>query len=181
LGARMAAEHLALKGHSRIAVLAGPDWLPYVHDRIRGARDVFREHGLPDPVVVHCTYDTAEAARCVQGILLSRPAVTAIFVAAGDLVVGTLKACADMGLSVPLDVSIVSFDDHPFFAHLAHGITAIAQPIEELASAAVQMLFELMAGREPERKAMIIAPRLVERGSCAAPRDREKNPSLRGN
>jgi DNA-binding LacI/PurR family transcriptional regulator len=60
-------------------------------------------------------------------------------------------------------------------------MTAIAQPIEELASAAVQMLFELMAGREPERKAMIIAPRLVERGSCAAPRDREKNPSLRGN
>ncbi len=61
------------KGHSRIAVLAGPDWLPYVHDRIRGVRDVFRERGLPEPVVVHCPYDTTEAARCVEGILLSRP------------------------------------------------------------------------------------------------------------
>ncbi len=176
LGARIASEHLVAKGHSRIAILAGPDWLPYVDDRIRGARDVLREHGLPDPVVVHCSYDTAEAVRCVQGILLSRPAVSAIFVAAGDLVVGTLKACADMGLNVPHDISVVSFDDHPFFAHLSPGITAVAQPIEELGAAAVQMLVELMAGREPERRAMIIAPHLVERGSCAAPRDRENTP-----
>jgi LacI family transcriptional regulator len=176
LGARIASEHMVGKGHSRIAVLAGPDWLPYVDDRIRGAREVFREHGLADPVVVHCNYDTMEAARCVQGILLSRPAITAIFVAAGDLVVGTLKACADMGLNVPYDISIVSFDDHPFFAHLRPGITAVAQPIEELGAAAVEMLFELMAGREPERRAVIIAPRMVERGSCVAPRDREKTP-----
>jgi DNA-binding LacI/PurR family transcriptional regulator len=175
LGARMAAEHLVMKGHSRVAVLAGPDWLPYVHDRIQGCGDVFREHGLHEPLVVHCNYDTADSARCVQGILLSRPAVTAIFVAAGDLVVGTLKACADMGLRVPADVSMVSFDDHPFFAFLTPGITAIAQPIEELGTAAVQMLFELMAGREPERRAMIVAPRLVERGSCAAPGKRGGN------
>jgi len=180
LGARMAAEHLADAGHSNIAVLAGPDWLPYVHDRIKGITDVYRERGLPDPLVVHCNYDTNEATRCVQGVLLSQPAVTAIFVAAGDLVVGTLKACAELKMNVPNDVSLISFDDHPFFAHLSPGITAVAQPIEELGAAAVQMLFELMAGREPERKAVVIAPRLVVRGSCAAPRTRDKTPSLRG-
>jgi DNA-binding LacI/PurR family transcriptional regulator len=113
-----------------------------------------------------------EAARCVEGILLSRPAVTAIFVAAGDLVVGALRACTEMGRAVPADISLISFDDHPFFAHLAPGVTAIAQPIEEIGAAAVEMLFELMAGREPERAAMIIPPRLVERGSCAAPKAR---------
>jgi LacI family transcriptional regulator len=178
LGGRMAAEHLAANGHSQVAMLAGPDGQPYVHDRIRGFRDVFRERGLPDPVVVHSMYDAAEAARCVEGILLSKPAVTALFVAAGDFVVSTLKACSGMRLHVPFDVSLLSFDDHPFFAHLSPSVTAIAQPIEELGVAAVQMLCELMAGREPERRAMIIAPRLVERGSCAAPR--ERNPSLRG-
>ena len=83
---------------------------------------------------------------------------------------GTLRACAEMRRSVPGDVSVISFDDHPFFAHLTPSVTAIAQPIEEIGAAAVEMLFELMAGREPERAAMIIPPRLVERGSCAAPR-----------
>jgi LacI family transcriptional regulator len=72
---------------------------------------------------------------------------------------------------VPRDISIVSFDDHPFFAHLGPGITAVAQPIEEIAAAAVTMLFELMAGREPERKAVVIAPKVVERHSCAAARE----------
>jgi DNA-binding LacI/PurR family transcriptional regulator len=168
LGARMGAEHLASFGHRRLAVLAGPDTLPYVHDRVRGVRETCRERGLPDPVVVHTPYDTMEAARCVEGILLSRPAVTGIFVAAGDLVVGTLRACSEMRRSVPGDISVVSFDDHPFFAHLTPGVTAIAQPIEEIGAAAVEMLFELMAGREPERSAVVIPPRLVERSSAAA-------------
>jgi len=172
LGARMAAEHLAGLGHERLAVLAGPDTLPYVRDRVQGVRDCCRERGLPDPVVVHCPYDTLEAARCVEGILLSRPAVTGIFVAAGDLVMGTLRACTEMRRSVPGDISVICFDDHPFFAHLSPSVTAIAQPIEEIGSAAVEMLFELMAGREPEKAAMVIAPRLVERGSCAVPRVR---------
>ncbi len=169
LGARMAAEHLAQRGHERLAVLAGPNTLPYVSDRVQGVRDSFRERGLPDPVVVHCPYDTLEAARCVEGILLSRPEVTGIFVAAGDLVMGTLRACAEMRRAVPGDVSVISFDDHPFFAHLTPSVTAIAQPIEEIGAAAVEMLFELMAGREPRSSAVVIPPRLVERGSCAAP------------
>jgi len=170
LGARMAVEHMAEQGHVHLAVLAGPDHLPYVQDRVRGVRETCRERRLPEPVVVHAPYETMEAARCVQGILMSRPPVTGIFVAAGDLVLGTLRACTEMKRSVPRDVSIVSFDDHPFFAHLAPGITAVAQPIEEIGAAAVEMLFELMAGREPRQSAMVIPPSLVARGSCAAPR-----------
>jgi DNA-binding LacI/PurR family transcriptional regulator len=174
LGARMAGEHFISHGHSRVAILAGPDSLPYVHDRVRGIVDVYREQGLPDPVVVHCPYDTSDAMRCAQEVLVSLPSVTGIFVAAGDLVIGTLKACAELGRSVPGDVSIVSFDDHPFFAHLSAGITAVAQPIDEIGAEAVKMLFELMAGREPERSFVIVPPRLVQRGSCAAPHGENK-------
>lgn len=172
LGARMAAEHLVGLGHTSVAVLAGPDRLPYVHDRVRGTRAVFGEHGLPEPLVVHCPYDSGDAGRCAREILLSLPTVTAIFVAAGDLVLGALKACAELRRAVPRDISIVSFDDHPFFAHLSPGVTAVAQPIEEIAAAAVGMLFELMAGREPERKAVIVAPRMEVRASTAAPHRR---------
>jgi LacI family transcriptional regulator len=168
LGARMGAEHLAGLGHTRLAVLAGPDTLPYVHDRVHGVRATCRERGLPDPVVIHTAYDTEEATRQVEGILTSHPSVTGIFVAAGDLVVGALRACAGMRRSVPGDVSLVSFDDHPFFAHLTPGVTAIAQPIEEIGAAAVEMLFELMAGREPVRPSVVIPPRLVERSSSGA-------------
>ncbi len=174
LGARMAGELFARQGHRHVAVLAGPDSLPYVHDRVRGIAEVYRERGLPDPMVVHCPYDTPDAVRCAKQLLLSVPSVSAIFVAAGDLVVGTLNACVQMGRSVPGDISIISFDDHPFFAHLSPGITAVAQPIDEIGAAAVQMLFELMAGREPAQEFVIIPPRLVQRGSCAAP-DAEKN------
>ena len=109
--------------------------------------------------------------------------MTAIFIAAGDLVIGALRGCAELGRVVPRDVSIVCFDDHPFFANLTPSITAVSQPIEEIGAAAVEMLFELMAARQPQRKAMIIAPRLMQRASCAEPRRPfaiAKNPLVEG-
>ena len=175
LGARMAAEHLIGMGHERIAVLAGPKGIPYVSDRVSGICDALRQHGCPEPVIAHCPYDSDDAGACAREVLLARPAVTAVFAAAGDLVPAALRACSELDRSVPGDVSIVSFDDHPYFAHLSPGIAAVAQPIEAIASAAVGMLFELMAGREPERRLVIVPPRFVERGSCAPPRQaREK-------
>lgn len=86
LGARMAAEHLIGLGHTDIAVLAGSESLPYVSDRILGVRDVLRERGCPDPLVVHSPYDTASAERNARDLLCNRSSVTAVFVAAGDLV-----------------------------------------------------------------------------------------------
>jgi LacI family transcriptional regulator len=176
LGARMAAELLAAKGHARVAILAGPERLPYVPERVQGFRGVYKERDLPEPAVFHCSYDTDDAVRCAREILRSLPDVSALFVAAGDLVIGTLKACAEMGRRVPADLSIICFDDHPFFAHLTPPITAVAQPIVEIGVAAVQMLFELMAGREPGRRAVIVPPQLVERGSCATLPEREETP-----
>ena len=169
LGARMAAELLIGLGHRSIAVIAGPERLPYVQERVRGFQEAMEEKGIGIPVVIHCPYETDEVARCAGKVLAASPTPTALFVAAGDFVVGTLKACAEAGCSVPGDVSVLSFDDHPFFAHLAPAITAVSQPIVEMGKAAVEMLFQLMNGSEPARKAMILPPTLVERSSCAAP------------
>jgi DNA-binding LacI/PurR family transcriptional regulator len=169
-GARMAAEHLVSLGHTSLAVLAGPPQLPYVADRVEGFLGVLRERGLREPVVVHCAYDTEETAACVTGILQGERPPTAIFLAAGDFVIGALRACQNIGRNVPKDVSLISFDDHPFFPHLTPPITAVCQPLEEMGQAAVGMLFQLIAGQEPAQKAILLPPRLALRGSCAAPR-----------
>lgn len=169
LGARMAAEHLAGLGHRRMALVAGPEGLPHVRDRVKGFADALAERGLPAPIVVHVPYDADASVGRVGELLAAHPDLTAVFIAAGDLVIGALRACAQAGRSVPGDLSVVSFDDHPFFPYLAPPVTAVCQPVEELARAAARMLFPLMDGREPERKEAILPPLLAERGSCAPP------------
>lgn len=177
-GARLATEHLISRGHRRICVLAGPEHLPHVEDRVLGVRQVMEEKAIGVPIVAHCPYDTDAAARVVQEVLAAHPTVTAVLAAAGDLVPGTLKACAALGRGVPGDLSLVSFDDHPYFAYLTPAITAVAQPVEEMGKAAVLMLLDLVKGGDPARRSIVLPPRLVERSSCAAARDvtKEKPP-----
>jgi DNA-binding LacI/PurR family transcriptional regulator len=88
-----------------------------------------------------------------------------------------MKACAEAGRSIPKDLSILSFDDHPFFENLIPAVTAVRQPIAEMGKIAVEMLMSLMNGKEPERKAAVLPPTLVVRGSCGLSIDiREKIP-----
>ncbi len=169
-GARMATEHLIAMGHRSIAMLAGPQHLPYVQDRVRGFQHAMSAKGLDGSLLRHCHYQTDEVIHVAREVMDGNRQTTAIFAAAGDLVLGTLKACQETGRSVPGDISLVSFDDHPFFAHFSPGVTAVSQPLEEMGMAAVDMLFQLMDGKEPARRAVILPPLLVERGSCAAPR-----------
>jgi LacI family transcriptional regulator len=174
-GAREAVQHLIGCGHRTIAMLAGPENLPYVHERVRGFREAMEAAGLDPGIVASCPYDTEEAVRCTKRVLAGNP-VTALFVAAGDLVLGAMKAVTEEGRSIPRDLSLVSFDDHPFFPHFTPAVTAVGQPIEDMGKAAVLMLFELIAGRQPEEKAVILPPKLLARASCARPMDMEKTP-----
>jgi LacI family transcriptional regulator len=167
-GARMVTEHLIGMGHRSITMLAGPVHLPYVQDRIRGFQHAMSANGLDGSFVLHCPYQTEEVIRTAHQALDGNRETSAIFLAAGDLVLGTLKACQDAGRAVPSDLSLVSFDDHPFFAHFSPAITAVSQPLEEMGMAAVDMLFQLMDGKEPPRRAVVLPPLLVQRGSCAA-------------
>jgi LacI family transcriptional regulator len=125
-------------------------------------------NGLDGSLILHCHYQTEEVIRVAREALNGNHETTAFFVAAGDLVLGTLKACQEAGRAVPSGLSLVSFDDHPFFAHFSPAVTAVSQPLEEMGMAAVDMLFQLMDGKEPPRRAVVLPPLLVQRGSCAA-------------
>jgi DNA-binding LacI/PurR family transcriptional regulator len=169
-GSRMAVEHLTGLGHRSIAMLAGPEWLTYVQDRVRGFREALAQKGLDPSRVFFCPYKTENAMEAITTILTGNPTITALYVAAGDLVIGALSACARAGRSVPGDISVVGFDDHPFFEHFTPPVTVVAQPTETMGKIAVDMLFDLMDGRQPDPRSVILSPGMIVRGSSAAPR-----------
>ena len=55
---------------------------------------------------------------------------------------GAIRALAEAGRKIPRDMSIISFDENPYAAHLAAPLTTITQPNGEMGDAAVQLLFE---------------------------------------
>ncbi|MGX9901451.1 substrate-binding domain-containing protein [Arthrobacter sp. SA17] len=76
------------------------------------------------------------------------------------LAFGAYQALADLGLSIPGDVSIIGFDNDELAAYLRPGLTTVALPYEEMGAAAVRMLLS------PEQASKTLIPMsLIERGS----------------
>ena len=63
LGGRLAVDHLLDLGHRRIAFVGGPDSLGQVRDRLEGARQAWRDAGLPDDDLVVVPTDRAHRRR----------------------------------------------------------------------------------------------------------------------
>jgi len=175
-GAYIAALHLIRAGHRDIAMLAGLNHYHYVQERVRGFARAMAENGLDPSRIYYSSYEPREALRQSSAILTDKPSVSGLFVAAGDLVFEAMRTCTEAGRRVPGDISIVSFDDHPFFEHFVPPVTAVSQPMEAMGEKAVEMLLTLMNGGEPEEKTMVLPPTLIERGSCGAPKAMENAP-----
>ena len=146
-------QHLIDAGHRRIAMLAGPDNLPWVRERAEGYQSAMTEAGL-EPLVSHCAFHTGtEAAeRCLRELLDPRPRVSAVCTGAGDLTLVVLAVVQQMQMRMPSDLALAGFDDYPYFEYISPPITAVSQPFSELGQAALDMLFTLMDGKEPDSR-----------------------------
>jgi len=171
-GGLLATRHLIELGHRRIAFMAGRPDLESSRLREAGYRQALCEAGIEvDPSLVRRSDYRRDAAHQPAIELLSRPdRPTAVF-AGNDLsAIGTMEAAQEMGLDVPGDVSVIGFDDIPEAARTTPALSTVRQPIQQMGSAAVELLIALMDGRIPETTHVRLPTSLVIRGTTAPPR-----------
>lgn len=169
--ARSTTEHLLARGHRRIALLLDEtDWTTG-RDRAAGYADALRAAGLPeDPSLKVPTGWDAEAARAAAVSLLQRPdRPTALFAGNNLLAEGAWRAAADLGLSIPDDVSLVAFDDAPWMSMVTPGVTAVRQDPEAIGRAAVTTLVAELAGEQRAPSTVVVPTTMIHRGSTARP------------
>lgn len=163
-----AAELFTSLGHQRIGIIAPPLQTQVGRERRDVLREALMQRGVPSRgiTVVEGDFREDSGARAVHRLLSRRQPPTAIFAADGLMAVGALKGLRAANVSVPRDVSLIGFDDAPWFDLFDPPLTSIAQPIATLAEAAVDAMLDLLAGR-PAQSAYP-ACQLVRRGSCSA-------------
>ncbi len=167
-GSRKMTEHLIGLGHKNIAMLTGPEHYPSVKDRVEGFKQAMAEADLDPKAIYYCSYWTEEAAQICREIIHQKSGITAVFAAAGDLVAGVLKVVKEEQIRIPDDLALASFDDHPFYEYFVPGITTVSQPINLLGEIATDQLFQLMEGKVPQEKNIILPTEIIVRGSCGA-------------
>jgi LacI family transcriptional regulator len=175
-GVQQVLEHLWNLGHRQIAIvnlaLQSTDLLR----RWEAFQKWIGERGLPFDLrwaMLSSSYRWGEGEAWVGRMerwLQEVPLPTAIFAAAYEMALVTLKALQRQGIAVPEQVSLVSFDDPTSAAFLDPPLTTVRQPLEALGQRAVQKLYEaLKKGVMPEGTELL-PPELIVRDSTAPPR-----------
>ena len=175
-GARLAVEHLADRGHRRIAVLAGEVGNHDAEVRLGAWRRVLAERGLAAPEAWVLRGDFSQesgvaAGRRLAALVRETGGPTAAFASSDYMAVGAIHALAEAGLAVPGDVSVVGFDDVPSAAYLNPPLTTVRAHAVDLGVRAARWLADRVDGDGtggPRRETL--PAELVVRATTAPPR-----------
>ncbi|MEV4169841.1 LacI family DNA-binding transcriptional regulator [Nonomuraea sp. NPDC049709] len=163
-GVTLALEHLRAMGHRSIAVLtptraSTPDRPADVHVTAEAER-------LGLDIEVTTAPHGLVGATAAAHELLSRNKPSAVFCFADSIAYGVYAAAQELGLSVPGDVSVMGYDDHPMSGLLTPGLTTVDWDIDGIVRAAVRLIAAAADGGTRRRR-VVQKPTLRERGSVA--------------
>jgi LacI family transcriptional regulator len=148
--ARTMTEHLLSLGHRRIGFIVGSQIQAASARRRDGYVAALATAGIdPDPQYFAQGDFTYRSGLDAAERLLSLPKPpTAIFASNDDMAVATVAVAHRKGIDVPGDLSVCGFDDTPLATTIWPELTTVRQPVAEMASAAVDLLFEqVVSGR----------------------------------
>tara|TARA_R110002124_G_scaffold63350_4_gene172874 strand:+ start:1751 stop:2794 length:1044 start_codon:yes stop_codon:yes gene_type:complete len=161
--------HLIDLGHTRIGIIRGALRDSVGRERLAGFRDALSDHDVAEiaELVVDGSWSDA-GGYAAMGELMGLPnPPTAIFSANYNMTIGALRWLREHDMTIPRDVSLVSFDDVPAFTVHQPGITAAGQPVDKLAEAITSVLAERLADTAAlGRRTMRIDSTIALRGSA---------------
>ncbi len=143
----LATRHLIELGHQRIGLVAGPPHFMPTREQAAGHRSALQAAGLaPDELVSHDhEFSLDGGARGIARLLdADGPSPTGVICSNDLMAVGVLHELATRGLQVPADMSVVGFDGIELASWTHPPLTTMEQPIEDIASTAVEALRTLI-------------------------------------
>lgn len=172
-GGRSAVRALVEAGHTDGIALVGHDFREAVdadvaltaRRRFDGIAAEMSARGLDFVDQQTCAdWQPEEGYRATRRILRN-DGVTALLCMNDRLAFGAYQALAEHGLSVPRDVSVISFDDEELAAALRPGLTTVAIPHEEMGALAI----EVLGADEPVASDVLVPMFVHERDSLGPP------------
>ena len=137
---RVAVEHLIGHGHRSIALVCGSADGASTTDRQAGWADALQAAGIAEGPIVYEQF-TREGGYIAGKVLMEMDIPpTAVYVTSDLQAVGLLRALHEYGARVPEDIAVVTFDGSIESEFTWPPLTAMHQPVAEMAMAALDAL-----------------------------------------
>lgn len=177
-GIRAAVRHLHNLGHRRIAHVSGDLRMVHGRDRLHAWREEMAHLGLSDDLVETTDFSAAAARTATERLLDAPQPPTAIVYASDGMAVAGMSLANDRGLRLPVDLSVVGFDDTELAAHLHPALTTVRGDIPGWGEACVDTLLALVGTSAVPADRHLPPAELIVRSSTSPPQQRGGRPSL---
>jgi LacI family transcriptional regulator len=129
-----------------------------------------RASGLEDEIDIAATSYTQEGGYLGAQQLLARSRrPTAIFAGADIVAIGVFQAIAEVGLTVPGDISVAGYDNTMFAAFAPVSLTSVDQAGHQMGADAARLLVDRVADRNKRSTHVKLSPTLITRRTTAPP------------
>jgi len=172
--AELGVGHLYDLGHRRIAVIKGQEFSSDTETRWLSIVEAARRRGVivGDGLTTQLMGDSPSPEvgySAMKALLANSEKFTAVFAFNDVSAIGAIRALSEAGLRVPVDVSVLGFDDIYAAAYHNPALTTVRQPLFEMGRLAAQtLLSRLTNGQKPDAPAeLTVEPQLIVRSSTA--------------
>lgn len=147
MAAAAATDHLLALGHRRIAFISGSADYAASDARLAGYRRALAQAaGAGDEAVEYGDFSFASGVAAMERLLTRAERPTAVVASNDEMAFAVLHVASAHGLTVPDDLSVISFDDTPGVRFSVPPLTAIRQPIADLAATLCGYLIDAVNG-----------------------------------
>jgi len=169
--AKEAVQHLIRLGHREIAFIGGCSLVAPTleqEERFVGYREALASFGIPltEAWIGNGGWDLTQSYEAMLKMLQADKRPTAVFVSSDKMAYGAYKAIQACELSIPEDISVMSFDDVEMSEFMSPGLSTVRVHKEEMGRIAVKLLIQRMEGNIRLRLNTVLPTELIVRGSC---------------
>jgi len=163
--------HLIDNGYRNIAMVTLASSQIQLLERQQGYTQALNEIGKPSLIKEVIYHDPkVQMVLEIQDFLECNKQIDAVFFATNYIADSGLESIKNLKLNVPNDIGVIVFDDYSPFRLFTPTITAISQPIKEIAECVINLMLELLSdakvGAVPQT--IVLPTNLMIRDSSAA-------------
>ena len=159
-GAHTATKYLVENGHSMITCIQGIQQSTPNRLRVKGFKEAMDESGIRTYNVVGDDFTIQNGYLETKLLLEQKQLPTAIFTLSNTIAMGCIKALKEKNIRIPEDISIITFDEHPYLDYLETPLTCIAQPVSDISKIAIKFLFARINHNEGNINQVLLKPEI---------------------
>jgi LacI family transcriptional regulator len=159
-GAYTATKYLIENGHSLITCIQGVQQSTPNRLRVKGFKDAMENAGINRYNIIGDDFNVQNGYLETRILLQLKERPTALFTCSNTIAMGCIKALKEMNVRIPEDISLITFDDHPYLDYLETPLSCIAQPVNDISKIAVKFLITRLNNNEVLIDQILLKPEL---------------------